>query len=94
MNTFFFYLTLLHSVSQFLVLNVIIFLSLNMLISLQLLPSELSKMASIGDDSSNLNSSFDIVLPRHVEKGELHENNRFSDIEQLLRGKKFTRYSN
>ncbi|XP_058764142.1 nuclear pore complex protein NUP1 isoform X2 [Vicia villosa] len=56
-----------------------------------LLPSELSKMASIGDDSSKLNSSFDIVLPRHAEKGELHENNRFSDIEQLLRGKKFTR---
>ncbi|KAL5100938.1 hypothetical protein RYX36_005265 [Vicia faba] len=56
-----------------------------------LLSSELSKRTSIGDDSSKLNSSFDIVLPRHGEKGELHENNSFSDIEQLLRGKKFTR---
>ncbi|CAK8569025.1 unnamed protein product [Lathyrus sativus] len=51
-----------------------------------LLPSELSKMASIGDDSS-----FDTALPRHIEKGEQHENDRFSDIEQLLRRKKFTR---
>ncbi|KAI5441219.1 hypothetical protein KIW84_010611 [Lathyrus oleraceus] len=56
-----------------------------------LLPPELPKMASTGDNSSKLNSSFDIALPRLIEKGKLHENDRFSDIEQLLRGKKFTR---
>lgn len=65
-----------------------------MLISLQLLPPELPKMASTGDNSSKLNSSFDIAPPRLIEKGKLHENDRFSDIEQLLRGKKFTRYGN
>jgi hypothetical protein len=80
--------------SQFLVLNLIIFLSSNMLISLQLPPSELSKLANTGDGSSKQNNSFDFVLPSHVQKGERHENNKFSDIEQLVKGKKFTRYVN
>jgi hypothetical protein len=80
--------------SQFLVLNLIIFLPSNMLISLQLPPSELSKLANTGDGSSKLNNSFDFALPSHVNKGEQHENNKFSDIEQLVKGKNFTRYVN
>lgn len=60
----------------------------------QLPQSELSKMASIGDGSSKQNSSFDFVLPRRVEKGEQHENNKLSDIEQLVKRTKFTRYIN
>jgi len=65
-----------------------------MLIYSQLPQSELNKMASTGDDSSKLNSSFDFALPRHVEKGEQHENNKLSDIEQLVKRTKFTRYAN
>ncbi|GAU50536.1 hypothetical protein TSUD_135690 [Trifolium subterraneum] len=59
--------------------------------NLHLLPSELSKMANTGDESSKPNNSFDFVLPSHIQKGEQHENNKFSDIEQLVKGKKFTR---
>ncbi|KEH38489.1 hypothetical protein MtrunA17_Chr2g0313971 [Medicago truncatula] len=59
--------------------------------NLHLPPSELSKMASTGGESSKPNSSFDFVLPRRVEKGEQHEKNRLSDIEQLVKGTKFTR---
>jgi len=65
-----------------------------MLIYLQLPLSELSKMASTSGESSKLNSSFDFVLPRRVEKGEQHEKNWLSDIEQLVKGTKFTRYIN
>jgi len=80
--------------SQFLVLNLIIFLLLNMLIYSQLPQSELSKMASIGDGRSKQNSSFDFVLSRRVEKGKQNENNKLSDIEQLVKRTKFTRYIN
>ncbi|PNY10470.1 nucleoporin-like protein [Trifolium pratense] len=60
--------------------------------NLHILPSELSKMANTGDGgSSKLNNSFDFDMPSHVQKEEQHENNKFSDIEQLLKGKKFTR---
>lgn len=59
--------------------------------NLHLTASELSKIANTGDGSSKPNSSFDSVLPRQDEKGEPHENNKLSDIERLVKGKKFTR---
>lgn len=65
-----------------------------MLISLQLLASELPEMGSTGDINRKLNNSFDFVLPRQDEKEEQPENNMLSDIERLVKGKKFTRYAN
>lgn len=61
-----------------------------MLISLQHLASE----SSTKDISGKLNRSFDLVLPRKDEKEEQSENNRLSDIEQFVKGRKFTRYIN
>lgn len=56
-----------------------------------LLASELSEMESTGDINRKLNNSFDFVLPRQDEKEEQPEKNMLSDIERLVKGKKFTR---
>ncbi|TKY73162.1 Nuclear pore complex protein NUP1 [Spatholobus suberectus] len=60
-------------------------------IDIHLLASKSSEMASTDDITGKLKSSSDLVLSRQDEKVEKSDKNRFSDIEQLVHGKKFSR---
>ncbi|KAK7411134.1 hypothetical protein VNO78_02565 [Psophocarpus tetragonolobus] len=56
-----------------------------------LLASKSSELASTVDISGKLKSSSDLVLSRQDEKVEKSDKNKLSDIEQLVKGKKFSR---
>ena len=49
-------------------------------------------MASADDISGKLKSSSDLVMSKQDEKVEKSDKNGLSDIEQLVQGKKFSRY--
>ena len=53
-----------------------------------------TEMAGAGDTSGKLKRSSDIVLHRQNENGEQFEQNRLSDIERLVKGNIFSRYTN
>lgn len=63
-----------------------------MVILLKLLASKSSEIASSYDISGKLKSSFDLAVSRQHEKIEKSDKDEFSDIEQLVKGKKFSRY--
>ncbi|XP_020207716.1 nuclear pore complex protein NUP1 isoform X1 [Cajanus cajan] len=58
---------------------------------IHLLASKSSEMAISDEISHKLKSSLDMVLVRQDEKVEKADENRFSDIELLVKGKKFSR---
>jgi len=63
-----------------------------MVILLKLLASKSPELASADDVSGKLESSLDLAVSRQHEKVEKSDNNMFSDIEQMVKGKKFSRY--
>jgi len=62
-----------------------------MVILLKLLASKSSEMASADDISGKVESSLDMAVSRQHEKVEKSDKN-ISDIEQMVKGKKFSRY--
>jgi len=63
-----------------------------MVILLKLLASKSSEMVSSDDNSGKLKSNLDLTVSRQHEKVEKSDKDGFSDIEQLVKGKKFSRY--
>ncbi|XP_027331259.1 uncharacterized protein LOC113846789 isoform X4 [Abrus precatorius] len=59
--------------------------------NIHLLASKSTEMASTSGISGKLKSSSDLVLSRQDEKGEQSDKSRLSDIEGLVKGKKFSR---
>lgn len=53
--------------------------------------SKSAETESTGERYNKLSSSCDLVLHRQDEKGEQSENNKLSEIEQLVKGKRFSR---